>query len=83
MGNADDGDRLPPPSSSDELSSILRQILSRNPTTQPSSPPKRIVSSADMFDRTFASVSDGAVSSGGYAVADIGEDRYAFENKVN
>ncbi|CAA7056880.1 unnamed protein product [Microthlaspi erraticum] len=83
MGNADDGDRLPPPSSSDELSSILRQILSRTPTIQPSSPPKRIFSSAEMFDRTFPSVSDGAVSAGGYAVAEIGDERYAFENKRN
>ncbi|XP_024006989.1 transcription factor ALC isoform X2 [Eutrema salsugineum] len=83
MGDSDDGDRLPPPSSSDELSSILRQILSRTPTAQPSSPPKRIVSSAEMFDRSFPFVSAGAVSSAGYAVAETGDKKYAFENKRN
>ncbi|CAH2043175.1 unnamed protein product [Thlaspi arvense] len=82
MGNPDDGDRLPPPSSSDELSSVLRQILSRAPITQPSSsPPRRVVSSAEMFDRTFPFVPGGAVSSAAYKVA--GEDKCAFENKRN
>lgn len=90
MGSSDDGDRLPPPCSSDELSSFLRQILSRSPTNQPLSapdtatrpqqqPPKRIVSAAEMFDRSFPSVHGGAVSSAGDAVAEIGEDN---ENKV-
>lgn len=49
MGDSDVGDRLPPPSSSDELSSFLRQILSRTPTAQPASPPKGIVYSAETF----------------------------------
>ncbi|CAN8264131.1 unnamed protein product [Cochlearia groenlandica] len=73
MSNSDDGDGVPPPSSSDELSSILRQILSRNPTTQ--------ASSAEMFDRTFPFVSTGAVSSAGYGVSETGEDPFA--NKRN
>ncbi|RID65737.1 hypothetical protein BRARA_D00915 [Brassica rapa] len=60
------------PSSSDKLSSILRQILSRTPTTQPS-PPKRNISSAEI----------GAVSSAGYEVTEIGGDKCAFENKRN
>ncbi|KAL1196520.1 Transcription factor ALC [Cardamine amara subsp. amara] len=81
MGDSDDGGCLPPPppSSSDELSSFLRQILSRTPSTQPSSPPTRIVSSAE----TFPSVTGEAVSSGGYGVADIGHDKCVFENKRN
>ncbi|KAG7535714.1 Myc-type basic helix-loop-helix (bHLH) domain [Arabidopsis thaliana x Arabidopsis arenosa] len=77
MGDSDVGDHLPPPSSSDELSSFLRQILSRTPTAQPSSPPKRNVSSAETF---FPSVSGGAVSTAGYGVA---QGKYAFENKRN
>lgn len=85
MGSSDDGHCLPTPCSSDELSSILRQILSRAPTTQPSSPPKRNVSSAEMFDRSFSFVSGGAVSTAaaGYAVAENGEDKCAFEDKRN
>ncbi|XP_010444695.1 PREDICTED: transcription factor ALC-like [Camelina sativa] len=72
MGDSDVGDRLAPPSSSDELSSFLRQILSRTPITQPSSsPPERIVSSAE----TFPSV--------GYGVSETGQDNYAFDNKRN
>ncbi|KAG2265181.1 hypothetical protein Bca52824_072260 [Brassica carinata] len=55
MGNSDEGDRLPSPSPSDELSSILRQVLSRTPTAQPSFSPKKIVSSGEMFNRTFPS----------------------------
>jgi hypothetical protein len=79
MGDSDVGDRLPPPSSSDELSSFLRQILSRTPTAQPSSPPKSTnVSSAETF---FPSVSGGAVSSVGYGVSETGQDKYAFEHK--
>ncbi|KFK28388.1 hypothetical protein AALP_AA8G508500 [Arabis alpina] len=56
--------------SSDELSSFLRQVLSPTPITQPSSPPKRIVST----DRSLPSVHGGAVSS-------VAGD--AFENKRN
>lgn len=84
LGSSDDSHCLPTPCSSDELSSILRQILSRAPTTQPSSPPKRNVSSAEMFDRNFSFVSGGAVSTvaAGYAVAENGEDKCAFEDKV-
>ena len=83
MGNSDEGDRLPAPSSSDELSSILRQVLSRTPTAQPSFSPKKIVSSADMFNRTFPLVPGGAVSYAACAVAETGEGKCGFENKVN
>nr|CBY05403.1 ALCATRAZ-like protein [Lepidium appelianum] len=80
MGDSDNYDHLAPPSSSDELSAFLRQILSRTPTTQPSSPPQRIFYS----DETFPSVSGGLLSPSGYAVADTGhQDKNAFENKRN
>ena len=62
MGNSDEGDHPPARSSSDELSSILQQALSRTPTAQPSFSPKKIVSSAEMFNRTFPLVPGGAVS---------------------
>ncbi|EOA15184.1 hypothetical protein CARUB_v10028570mg [Capsella rubella] len=71
MGDSDVGDRLAPASSSDELSSFLRQILSRAPTAHPSSPPKTSVSSGE----TFPSVGNG--------VAETSQDKYAFENKRN
>ncbi|KAJ0239083.1 Transcription factor ALC [Hirschfeldia incana] len=80
MGNSDDGDCLPAPSSSDELSSILRQVLSRSPTAQPSFPPKKMVSSAEMFNPF---VPGGAVSYTDCAVAETGEGKCAFENKRN
>ncbi|KAF3591659.1 hypothetical protein DY000_02024092 [Brassica cretica] len=83
MGNSDEGDRLPDPSSSDELSSILRQVLSRTPTAQPSFSPKKIVSSAEMFNRTFPLVPGGAVSYAACAVAETGEGKCGFENKRN
>ncbi|CAH8335910.1 unnamed protein product [Eruca vesicaria subsp. sativa] len=83
MGNSDDCDRLPAPSSSDELSSILRQVLSRAPTAQSSSSPEKIVSSAEMFNRTFPIVPGGAVSYAACAGAETGEGRCVFENKRN
>ncbi|CAF2163493.1 unnamed protein product [Brassica napus] len=86
MGNSDEGDRLPAPSSSDELSSILRQVLSRTPTAQPSFSPKKIVSSAEMFNRTFPLLiptPGGAVSYAACAAAETGEGKCGFENKRN
>ena len=84
MGNSDARDRLPAPSSSDELSSILRQVLSRTPpTAQPSFSRKKIVSSGEMFNRTFPLVHGGAVSYAACAVSETEEGKCAFENQVN
>ncbi|KAL0721626.1 hypothetical protein Bca4012_036225 [Brassica carinata] len=83
MGSSEDGDRLPSPSPSDELSSILRQVLSRTPTAQPSFSPKKIVSSGEMFNRTFPLVHGGAVSYPARAVSETEEGKCAFENQRN
>ncbi|XP_013632630.1 PREDICTED: transcription factor ALC-like [Brassica oleracea var. oleracea] len=84
MGNSDARDRLPAPSSSDELSSILRQVLSHTPpTAQPSFSRKKIVSSGEMFNRTFPLVHGGAVSYAACAVSETEEGKCAFENQVN
>ncbi|CAF1826439.1 unnamed protein product [Brassica oleracea var. botrytis] len=83
MGNSDARDRLPAPSSSDELSSILRQVLSRTPpTAQPSFSRKKIVSSGEMFNRTFPLVHGGAVSYAACAVSETEEGKCAFENQL-
>ncbi|WZZ50021.1 hypothetical protein YC2023_050128 [Brassica napus] len=84
MGNSDARDRLPAPSSSDELSSILRQVLSRTPpTAQPSFSRKKIVSSGEMFNRTFPLVHGGAVSYAACAVSETEEGKCAFENQTD
>ncbi|CAN6826497.1 unnamed protein product, partial [Brassica oleracea] len=84
MGNSDASDRLPAPSSSDELSSVLRQVLSRTPpTAQPYFSQKKIVSSGEMFNRTFPLVHGGAVSYAACALSETEEGKCAFENQLN